>query len=161
MQGELFGDIGRCRRCVGAAPGSEYHVPKARRQSRKRWVAEHKEQLARYLKDYRKTNRASLAKKKLAKNQAAKAAGIAAYGGQCICCGEARVEFLTLDHINGRATEPYRITGQKAWARLKARGWPRDNFQLLCFNCNCAKGIYGRCPHSTDAPRTWNDDERQ
>jgi hypothetical protein len=45
MQGELFGDIGRRKRLPGAPPGSEYHIPKGRRESRKRWVAEHKDQL--------------------------------------------------------------------------------------------------------------------
>jgi len=152
MQGELFGDIGRRKRLPGAPPGSEYHIPKGRRESRKRWVAEHRDQLERYQKQYRNNNRASLAKKKLATRRAVKLQGIAAYGGKCACCGETGTEFLTLDHINGRASEPYRTTGQKAWARLKARGWPKDNFQLLCFNCNCAKGIYGRCPHATGAP---------
>jgi len=150
MQGELFGDIGRRKRCVGAAPGPEYHIPKGRRSSRKRWVAEHGDQLRAYQKNYRKAHRAGLAKKKTAALRAARLEGIAAYGGKCACCGESQIEFLTLDHINGRGDEPQRITGQKAWARLKARGWPKDNFQLLCFNCNCAKGVYGRCPHQTN-----------
>jgi hypothetical protein len=147
MQGELFGDIGRRKRRVGAAPGPEYHIPKNRRSSRKRWQEEHKEQLQRYHQNYRKANRTVLTRKKREAARAARLEGIAVYGGKCACCGEARPEFLTLDHINGREGEPYRITGQKAWARLKARGWPKDNYQLLCFNCNCAKGIYGHCPH--------------
>jgi hypothetical protein len=113
-------------------------------------MAEHKEQLRRYHKNYRKVHRSSLNQKKLAAARNAKLEGIVAYGGKCACCGESRIEFLTLDHVDGRADEPYRITGQKAWARLKARGWPKDKYQLLCFNCNCAKGIYGHCPHLDD-----------
>jgi hypothetical protein len=31
--------------------------------------------------------------------------------------------------------------------RLKKHGWPKEGFTILCFNCNCAKGIYGTCPH--------------
>jgi hypothetical protein len=32
------------------------------------------------------------------------------------------------------------------------RKWIIDNnyppdFQILCYNCNCAKGVYGYCPH--------------
>ena len=151
MQGELFGDIGRRpRRSPGAQPGPEYHIRPSQRSSRKRWVADHKDELQRYLQKYRQTNRVSLAKKKQAALRAAKIEGIAAYGGKCACCSESRIEFLTLDHIHGRSKEPRRITGQKAWARLKARGWPRENYQLLCFNCNCAKGIYGHCPHQDD-----------
>jgi 5-methylcytosine-specific restriction endonuclease McrA len=147
MQGELFGDIGRRKRRVGAAPGPEYHVPKSQRASRKRWLVLHKDQLNQYQKNYRRANRTTLTRKKLAANKTAKLEGIAAYGGKCACCGESRIEFLTLDHIHGRASEPRRITGLKAWARLKARGWPKDNYQLLCFNCNWAKGAYGHCPH--------------
>lgn len=90
MQGELFGDIGRRKRRVGAPPGPEYHIPHSRRESRKRWPAQHKEKLAQYQKNYRKANRASLAKKKLAARRAAKLEGIAAYGGKCVCCGEIR-----------------------------------------------------------------------
>lgn len=153
-QSELFGDIGRRKRRVGAAPGPEYHIKHSQRSSRKRWVEEHKAQLAAYHKNYRKANRRALARKKREANRAAKLEGIAVYGGKCACCGETRIEFLTLDHLNGRKDEPYRITGQKAWARLKARGWPKDNYQLLCFNCNCAKGVYGRCPHQD------HDDDR-
>jgi len=149
MQGELFGDIGRRRRRQGARPGPEFHIAKGRRSSRKRWVAEHEDQLKRYHQNYRKVNRTTLARKKREASRAAKMEGIAAYGGKCACCGESQIEFLTLDHVNGRAGEPYRITGQRAWLRLKARGWPKDNYQLLCFNCNCAKGAYGRCPHQS------------
>jgi len=151
MQGELFGDIGRRgRRPVGGQPGPEFHVKHSQRSSRKRWVADHSEELRRYHQNYRRANRASLSQKRLASNRAAKLEGIAAYGGKCACCGESRIEFLTLDHIHGRSDEARRITGQQAWARLKARGWPKENYQLLCFNCNCAKGIYGHCPHQDD-----------
>lgn len=75
---------------------------------------------------------------------------IAAYGGRCSCCGESEPEFLTLDHVNNDGAEHRRAnalsTGIKAWK------WARDNqhpqnLQLLCWNCNCAKGIYGSCPH--------------
>jgi 5-methylcytosine-specific restriction endonuclease McrA len=150
MQGELFGDIGRQpKRGPGALPGPEHHLPPAKRSSRKRWLHDHKEQMERYQRDYRRTNRTKLLAKKLAAQRAAKLEGIGAYGGKCVCCGEDQIEFLTLDHINGRTDEPYKITGQKAWARLKARGWPKNNYQLLCFNCNCAKGVYGQCPHQS------------
>jgi len=72
MQGELFGDIGRRpQRSVGAEPGPEYHIKPSQRSSRKRWVADHADGLKRYLQNYRKTHRASLARKKLAAARAA------------------------------------------------------------------------------------------
>lgn len=77
---------------------------------------------------------------------------IAAYGGKCSCCGEREPAFLTVDHINGNGAEHRRTlghmaTGVKFYSVLKRQGWPREAYRLLCFNCNSAIGIYGRCPH--------------
>jgi hypothetical protein len=30
---------------------------------------------------------------------------------------------------------------------LRDRGWPREGFQLLCWNCNKGKYACGICPH--------------
>jgi 5-methylcytosine-specific restriction endonuclease McrA len=81
-----------------------------------------------------------------------KAEGIIEYGGCCVCCNEDREEFLTIDHINGRTCEDFspggkKLVGKPLWIRLKKMGWPKENIQLLCWNCNYAKGIYGLCPH--------------
>jgi radical SAM protein with 4Fe4S-binding SPASM domain len=36
---------------------------------------------------------------------------------------------------------------------LKLQGFPHDGrFQLLCHNCNIAKGCYGGCPHQGTVP---------
>lgn len=72
--------------------------------------------------------------------------GFRALGSVCKCCGEPERVFLTLDHINGRSPGDKR-TGNNAWVRAKQEGWPQDKYQLLCYNCNCAKGVYGVCPH--------------
>jgi hypothetical protein len=74
------------------------------------------------------------------------------YGGHCACCGEARPEFLTIDHVHndGAAERATVSTASSIVAHLKRNGWPQDRYQLLCFNCNCAKGIHGRCPHEDD-----------
>lgn len=76
---------------------------------------------------------------------------IAAYGGVCRCCGESAPQFLTIDHIDNDGAAERKgdrtRTGTKFYLDLRRRGWPRDKYQLLCFNCNCAKGIFGACPH--------------
>lgn len=95
------------------------------RPSRQKWVAEHKEELRIRNKEWRTKNRPSLNKKKVQYLTDIREQVITAFGGKCQCCGETDHRFLTLDHINGR----------------------KDKFQILCFNCNCAKGIYGICPH--------------
>lgn len=67
---------------------------------------------------------------------------IEAYGGRCVCCGEDWPMFLTIDHIDGDGW----LEKGKGWhlyKRLKSQGWPKDKYQLLCFNCNSAKG---QCP---------------
>jgi hypothetical protein len=70
-------------------------------------------------------------------------------GGVCACCGEKQIEFLTIDHINNDGAEHRRKIGNsdKICVDIKRQGYPKDKYQILCFNCNCAKGIYGSCPH--------------
>lgn len=74
---------------------------------------------------------------------------ISAYGGTCVCCGEDQSCFLALDHIHGstgteRAKE--RKSGISWYLKLRREGYP-DHIQVLCHNCNLAKGFYGFCPH--------------
>ena len=72
---------------------------------------------------------------------------LAAYGGKCACCGEGTQEFLSLDHINGDGSQHRKMTGSLTYLWLRKRGWPKDNYRLLCMNCNFARGRYGYCPH--------------
>jgi hypothetical protein len=68
----------------------------------------------------------------------------------CNCCGERRIEFLTLDHIHGGGTkhrQETRKSGVSYYSMLKKQGYP-PGFQTLCDNCNRAKGHYGHCPHT-------------
>ena len=73
-----------------------------------------------------------------------------AYGGRCACCGETPPEFLALDHINGRGkkdTPLLKARGLQLYLMLKRLGFPKEEFRLLCHNCNNALGFYGYCPH--------------
>lgn len=70
---------------------------------------------------------------------------IKAYGGKCVCCGESLLEFLTIDHINGYVVGPRKGSNLYGW--LEDNGYPKEGFQLMCYNCNCSKGRYGYCPH--------------
>ena len=76
---------------------------------------------------------------------------IEAYGGSCTCCGEVIPEFLSIDHINNDGNIERKQKNSKGGAtfykELKNRGFPKDNYQLLCMNCNFAKGHFGICPH--------------
>lgn len=77
-----------------------------------------------------------------------------AYGGaRCACCGEDNHWFLQIDHIENdgkkhRETilEEYRNAHSGFYNWLKSHNYPAG-FQVLCSNCNFAKGKYGTCPH--------------
>lgn len=74
---------------------------------------------------------------------------ISMYGGKCACCGETTMEFLSLDHIDPKTK--LRANGKKentpmALGRAIKEYRPNE-FQILCHNCNQAKGYYGVCPH--------------
>jgi hypothetical protein len=80
----------------------------------------------------------------------------AAYGGPvCVCCGEAHVECLSIDHIKeGGAQHRKELNGDARDGRnfyvwLKQNGYP-PGFQVLCMNCNFAKGHFKVCPHELE-----------
>ena len=70
------------------------------------------------------------------------------YGNKCACCGESRYEFLAIDHINGNGRKHLKKIGGNLYGWLKRNSYPKDLFQILCHNCNMAKGFYGSCPHT-------------
>ena len=79
------------------------------------------------------------------------------YGGPiCRCCGETHIEFLSIDHINNDGAAHRRSLPKSAssggsgfYAWLKKNNFP-PGFQVLCMNCNFAKGKYGYCPHEKE-----------
>ena len=66
----------------------------------------------------------------------------------CACCGEGMIEFLAIDHMDNNGAEHRREIGggTKIYQWLKQNDYP-EGFQVLCHNCNLAKGFYGKCPH--------------
>lgn len=75
---------------------------------------------------------------------------ISHYGGSCRCCGEAGIEFLTIDHVDGNGAEHRKeigVRGRAIYRWLRQNGYP-GGFQVLCFNCNIARHWNGGvCPH--------------
>jgi len=89
--------------------------------------------------------------RQVARRQAVKtkAKAIGRYGGICACCGESKLAFLTLDHINNDGTQR-RKTGERGGGSLYRflLNAPIDNtLQVLCWNCNLGKRASGVCPH--------------
>ena|SRR5208282_1970093 len=77
-----------------------------------------------------------------------------AYGGKCQCpcgCTVDEPEFLNVDHIMGggrkqRTEAKCPSSGAPFYSWLRKHGFPKDEFRLLCWNCNCSRGMYGYCP---------------
>jgi hypothetical protein len=69
---------------------------------------------------------------------------------KCICCGEAEIEFLQVDHIEHRGGAKHRKEigngGTNLYTWIRKHKFP-PGFQVLCANCNHAKGRLGTCPH--------------
>lgn len=84
------------------------------------------------------------------RNAELKAQVIKAYGGMCECCGETAPEFLALDHRNGGGTQHRKtVLNPTAMRRLVIRERFPPQYRILCHNCNCALGWFGRCPHQS------------
>lgn len=80
------------------------------------------------------------------------------YGGnppKCACCGETTLEFLTIDHVNGGGNKHRKeIGGGGNFYRWLVKNDFPEGFQVLCMNCNWAKGKYGECPHQKQQQKT-------
>jgi hypothetical protein len=78
----------------------------------------------------------------------------------CKCCNlNSYIGFLAIDHIEGRIEmdsipELVKIGYSSKFSNNSLFLWIIKNnfpegFQILCHNCNTAKGFYGKCPHET------------
>jgi hypothetical protein len=100
-------------------------------------------------------NRAKRLASNKAGNDAMRQEVLLAYGHHCACpgCEVIEAEFLTLDHSNNDGAEERKATqlfgGIQFYRHVRKLGFPQDRYQLLCWNCNLAKHIYGQCPHQT------------
>ncbi len=72
---------------------------------------------------------------------------------KCACCGEAHIEFLTIDHIDGGGNthRKSQLSGIKIHRWLHINRYPAG-FRVLCSNCNMAYGAFGYCPHVASKP---------
>lgn len=77
----------------------------------------------------------------------ARETAIALYGGCCVCCGETRILFLELDHINNDGKEHRSIGHNIIHWLAKNPGQTEFEIQVLCANCHRAKTSLGHCPY--------------
>lgn len=103
----------------------------------KKWRDSHKE----YIKDYVKSNGGGYAMQRKNREKI-----FELYGKSCVCCGETHKEFLTLEHKKGQKGN-LRETQYQAYKNAASRYQP-EKYEILCMNCNFAKGKVGYCPHN-------------
>ena len=67
---------------------------------------------------------------------------------ECACCGVKGLIFLSIDHMNGDGAKHRKEIGggDKIYRWLIKNNFP-TGFQVLCYNCNVAKGVLSQCPH--------------
>lgn len=79
------------------------------------------------------------------------------YSGQnpyCACCNENKVEFLSIDHIDGGGRQhkiKLKKSGTSFYNWLRKNNFPKG-FRVLCHNCNQSLGTLGYCPHKSPTP---------
>lgn len=104
---------------------------------------------------WRKSHHAEHLRARKSCRQKAKRRAVEGYGGKCNCCGEPNLCFLTIDHKHGDGAFHRRqmakgkertLDSYKFHVWLIRNKFPKE-FQILCFNCNCAKGTKKHCPH--------------
>lgn len=134
------------------------HKDKLREQAKERWKNNPQRphryktdaKYRKYVDQWRKENKDKIhATTKKCRNKL-KNEIINAYGGKCACCDEGNDVFLTIDHTNGGGNQHRKEIGSDGGTSmyywLKRNNYP-NGFRVLCWNCNAAHAIMGRCPH--------------
>ncbi len=129
----------RTANCQCVACGKGYINPTKKKQRHQRW---------------RDKNRDHLVEAGRLRYKDKRTACIAMLGGKCACCGDIESVFLCIDHRNGDGNVHRRTVGQSqivGWLfkQVKVVGIKaiRNNYRVLCWNCNSAFHILGYCPH--------------
>lgn len=122
------------------------NIDKIRKYMAEYQNTKYKEKKSIYDKKYRVNNLERIRTKNKEWNQKQRLSVIEHYGGMCACCGESRLEFLSIDHINGGGNKHRSTLKTSIYRWLKSNNYP-EGFQVLCHNCNMSKSFYGYCPH--------------
>lgn len=121
------------------------------RANNRRWYQNRKEIIIIKAKKYREKNRLEINKRVKLNRQKIRLVVLSHYcagNPRCACCGEDEYKFLSIDHINNNGGKHRRELGSNSYMYdwIIKNNYPKD-FQVLCMNCNTAKGWYGICPH--------------
>lgn len=129
----------RCKNCTSNANSNYWH-------STLKHDADYKKRKASYDRKWHQENKEKNNQHVRMNHRKQREICIEKYGGKCACCGEARYEFLTIDHILGGGNKHRQEVGNKICRWIIANDFP-GGFRILCHNCNQAIAHYGYCPH--------------
>lgn len=114
--------------------------PEKYRRNQNKWREKNREKVRKMDKEYRDNLRFTVL------------AGYSDGQPKCTCCGESHIEFLTIDHIEGKGIKYGREKKLKNTYQfynwLVKNNFP-EGYQVLCRNCNYSLGAYGYCPHKS------------
>jgi hypothetical protein len=80
-----------------------------------------------------------------------------ALGHTCACCGEPEKVFLSLEHLKQNGNEHRRRVGGNKCSTFSAlldarkHGFPKDEYGVLCMNCQRGTLLPEGCPHKRQA----------
>lgn len=170
LEGGKYGKCSRCKQCCCIESKKYRNNPvtkKIRRLYNKSYYLKNKKKIRRRTIKFYSKNRKKILKRASKYNKAnrdkiniikrryskkLKSLILDNYGKECVCCGETIFEFLTIDHFynNGGLDRKKFKNSHNFYRFLKKRGFPKNlGLQILCFNCNIAKGFHGKCPHES------------
>jgi 5-methylcytosine-specific restriction endonuclease McrA len=125
-----------------------------RKGQQRRNYLRHTEHIKSRVKEYSRTHKEQISARLRQKNEHIRLEVLQYYSDgkmECACCGEKIIEFLTIDHVVSIGNKMRKLLGHNGavlYRWLKKQGYP-PGFQVMCFNCNFAKG-HGGCPHEKE-----------
>jgi 5-methylcytosine-specific restriction endonuclease McrA len=138
-----------CKVCARA----RYEANKAEVKARSlQWKKDNPErrraQEARSREKHRERYRDGARKSAKRKRNRLKKDALAAYGNQCVWCGQPNLDYLEFDHIKGDGKEHREQMSSPAetYKWMRDNNYPKDRFQILCGNCHNAKSYHGAAP---------------
>jgi hypothetical protein len=127
-------------------------VIEKRREYSKNYQRKHREEHLESSKKYYEIHKKELNDNQREHNIKIRIKFLVMYGDKCVCCGESKRIFLTMDHVQNdgnQRREKYGNNNLKEY-RIALKEYRPDIYQVLCYNCNHAKHLNGgKCPHQT------------